>query len=966
MPVKKDIHHLLVNTLIFYLLKDSRLEKETNENIAKLKNAGETQLSGENKTDLEICISHAEIILKLKPEVDGLIREAIALPTDTQIEEMIKLYDSSYNQSLRLTNYYRLFLYVFSILLLAYIAYIIIRLNRATKELNTLNESLEQRVQERTEELLWSNAELQRSEANNSALLHALPDSMWRTNINGDFLDLIPSKDEQEIILRENWVGKTIFDVLPEAAANQILERAQKSLTTGETQILEYQLERNEEVYHYESRITVCGDSEILTMVRDITEGKKVAEALRENEAKYRDLFDNAPVAYHELDTEGRFVRINHTEELLLGYTSEELKGRHPWEIIVEKTSREATKAKLTGKQQLQAVERTFIRKDGKLISVLNEDRMIYDKDGKVSGIRSTLQDITHRKRVEAEALVISEIIQGVSMTSNLKELLKHIHSSISKLLYAENCFVALYNPADDILDLPLFVDKYDTVTPNYKLGKGMTSYVFRNERPMLLTQEKIQQLIEDGEIEVVGTPPAVWLGVPLRSPKGIIGVLVVQHYEDANTYNLRDLELLTSVGDQIALAIERKRAEEALKASEERFQSAFDCAPIGICLTSPTGHFQQVNHSLCEIVGYTKEELLTKSFRDITHPDDLAVSNAAFNRLISGELKTCRLEKRYIHKLGHQILALTSLSLVCNSQNDPIYIIAQTQDITEQKFLEEQLHRGQKLESIGQLAAGIAHEINTPTQYVGDNTRFLRDSFNDLAKVLKKTDELLEDCRQNGVQSKVVAELEEIAKFTDTEYLIGEIPVAIEEALSGVERIGKIVQSMKDFAHPGVEDRQAADLNRAIESTITVASNEWKYVAEMVTDFDPTLPPVPCFIGEFNQVVLNMIVNAAHAIADVVGHTGQKGVIKIGTKLEGDWAEIRISDTGAGIPEEIRKKIFDPFFTTKEVGKGTGQGLAISHAAIVEKHKGTIALESKVGNGTTFIIKLPLKEELS
>jgi len=962
--IEHNIHRLVLDTLIFYLLKDGRVEKKANENIAELKNVEETQLSEENKADLETCISHAEIILKLKPEVDGLIVEAVDLPTDAQIEETINSYDYYYNRSLELTNYYRLFLYLFSIILLIYIAYIIIRLNRATKELNVLNESLEQRVQKRTEELLWSNAELQRSEANNSALLHALPDAMWRTNKNGDFLDLIPSKDGHEIIAGDSWLGKTIFDVLPEDVAGQTMELAKKSLDSGETQVFEYQLERNDNIYHYESRIAVCGDSEILTIVRDITESKRVEEALRENEAKYRDLFDNAPVAYHELDTEGCFVRINHTEELLLGYTSDELKGRHPWEIIVEKVSREATKAKLTGKQQLQAVERTFIRKDGRLISVLNEDRMIYDKEGNISGIRSTLQDITHRKRIEAESMVISEIIQGVSTTSNLEELLKHIHQSISKLLYAENCFVALYNQADKTLELPLFIDKYDTVTQTYKLGKGMTSYVFRHERPRLLTQKDIQELIKDGEIEVVGTPPAVWLGVPVRTPSGILGVLVVQHYDDETVYNQRDLEFLTSVGDQIGLAIERKRSEEALKSSEARFQSAFDDAPIGICLTSLEGDYQQVNHSLCEIVGYTKEELLATNFQTLTHPDDLVASLAYKEQMLSGETKTCQLEKRYIHKLGHHILVLTSVSLVRDSQNNPLYFISQIQDITEQKSLEDQLLRGQKLESIGQLAAGIAHEINTPTQYVGDNTRFLRDSFSDLAAVLSKTDELLEDCRQKGFQSEVVAELEKAIKRADTGYLMEEIPNAVKESLNGVERIGKIVQSMKDFAHPGSNDKQAADLNRAIESTITVASNEWKYVAEMVTDFDANLPPVPCLIGEVNQVILNMIVNATHAIADVVGNTGSnKGTIRISTRQKDDLAEIRISDTGSGIKEEIRNKIFDPFFTTKEIGKGTGQGLAISHSTIVEKHKGAIAIESEVGRGTTFVIHLPLKE---
>jgi signal transduction histidine kinase len=166
----------------------------------------------------------------------------------------------------------------------------------------------------------------------------------------------------------------------------------------------------------------------------------------------------------------------------------------------------------------------------------------------------------------------------------------------------------------------------------------------------------------------------------------------------------------------------------------------------------------------------------------------------------------------------------------------------------------------------------------------------------------------------------------------------------------------------MKDFSHPGPQAMTPVDLNRAIESTITVASNEWKYVAEVETELDPELPPVPCLPGELNQVVLNLIVNGAHAIADVVGDgSAGKGVIKVSTRCDGEFAEIRIADTGTGIPVEARNKIFDPFFTTKEVGKGTGQGLSIAHDVVVHRHKGRISFDTELGRGTTFVIRLPL-----
>jgi signal transduction histidine kinase len=194
-----------------------------------------------------------------------------------------------------------------------------------------------------------------------------------------------------------------------------------------------------------------------------------------------------------------------------------------------------------------------------------------------------------------------------------------------------------------------------------------------------------------------------------------------------------------------------------------------------------------------------------------------------------------------------------------------------------------------------------------------------------------------------------------------DVEYLLQEIPVALDQSLEGIERVSKIVRAMKDFSHPHSAEKSSIDINHAIESTLTVARNEWKYVAIVETDFERDLPAVPCLPGEFNQVILNLVVNAAHTINDVVKGTEAKGTIRVSTRRTGDAAEIRISDSGTGIPLQAQPRIFEPFFTTKEVGKGTGQGLAIARSVIVDKHGGTINFVTEQGKGTTFIIRLPL-----
>jgi signal transduction histidine kinase len=286
--------------------------------------------------------------------------------------------------------------------------------------------------------------------------------------------------------------------------------------------------------------------------------------------------------------------------------------------------------------------------------------------------------------------------------------------------------------------------------------------------------------------------------------------------------------------------------------------------------------------------------------------------------------------------------------------------------NVTERKMMEIQLRQAQKLESIGQLAAGIAHEINTPTQYIGDNTIFLRETFQDLWGLVEATRNLLAGAQGGVWPPELVQAAQQAMDRADLGFMEGEIPRAISESLEGVRRVSRIVSAMKDFSHPGSSSKTRTDLNRAIESTTLVCRSVWKYVAEMELDLAPALPPVPCFPDEFNQVILNLVINAAHAIGEALQTTkAEKGLIRITTRAVEGFAEIRVADTGCGIPEAIRSRIFDPFFTTKPVGTGTGQGLAITYSAIVERHGGTIDLESEVGKGTTFILRLPFGPEI-
>jgi signal transduction histidine kinase len=246
--------------------------------------------------------------------------------------------------------------------------------------------------------------------------------------------------------------------------------------------------------------------------------------------------------------------------------------------------------------------------------------------------------------------------------------------------------------------------------------------------------------------------------------------------------------------------------------------------------------------------------------------------------------------------------------------------------------------------------------------QYIGDNIRFLQESFDSLREALQSHTSLLAAAKTSTLTPEALAAAEQAIAAADISYLFEEIPSAVKQSLEGVERVTKIVRAMKEFSHPGTREKAPADLNRAIESTVTVARNEWKYVAELKLELDPELPPVPCLIGEFNQCIVNLVVNASHAIGDAIkGKPGAKGTITIRSRREGEFAEVRVSDTGTGIPEAIRPRIFEPFFTTKGLGQGTGQGLAIIYGTIVRRHGGTVTFETQVGKGTTFIVRLPL-----
>jgi PAS domain S-box-containing protein len=364
------------------------------------------------------------------------------------------------------------------------------------------------------------------------------------------------------------------------------------------------------------------------------------------------------------------------------------------------------------------------------------------------------------------------------------------------------------------------------------------------------------------------------------------------------------------------------------------------------------------------EAIGKTDFDMFTAEHASPAFTDEKLI-------ISTGQPMLAREEKE-TYEDGHVTWCSTSKFPLLDENGKILGTFGISRDITSKKLAEQsqremeiQLQLAQKLESIGRLAAGVAHEINTPTQFITDNVRFLTDAMAKIEAVFVQYSALRSAAAESPACAAAIEASAAVEKEVELDYLFSEIPGCLKQSQDGLSRITRIVQSLKEFAHPNSPELTPSNLNQTIETSITVSRHEWKYVAEVVTDLAPELPLVPCVVDEFNQVMLNLIVNAAHAVGDALKQRGgESGKITIRTRLEAPWAVVEVEDTGTGIPEEIRSRIFEPFFTTKAVGKGTGQGLTIVQTVIVKHHHGTVELTSELGRGTKFILRLPLLVE--
>lgn len=445
---------------------------------------------------------------------------------------------------------------------------------------------------------------------------------------------------------------------------------------------------------------------------------------------------------------------------------------------------------------------------------------------------------------------------------------------------------------------------------------------------------------------------------IPLKNKNTIFAFLkietehgIVHPSEELRYYK----DMSKTLSDIFILAQERERFEQVYR-QNIRLINEMSSAAIGIDKFDSVTHW---NHQAETYFGISSADAIGKRLFGLKIECDWPVLISKLYDSLNNNVTSDRFDISY-KKNGSEEDRILSIAITPFSESNGSFTgyLLLIDDITEKKHLEKRHQQSMYLESIGQLSAGIAHEINTPMQYISDNLSFLRDSFNDTARALKDI--------KKSLLSKTLDEdkLNAIFEKADFEYLSEELPLAFSQTTEGVNRVCTIVKAMKEYSHPNSEEKVATNINSCIESTIIISKHTWKYHSDMEVNLDPDLKDVMCHPGPFNEVILNIIVNAADAIKDRIGKDAsiEKGKIKIQTLGKEDFAEIRISDTGGGIPQSIQEKIFDPFFTTKAIGKGTGQGLALSYSIIKERHKGELSFETVPGESTTFILQLPYK----
>jgi len=637
-------------------------------------------------------------------------------------------------------------------------------------------------------------------------------------------------------------------------------------------------------------------------------------------------LVECAPEAITILDSCHQVTRINSEFTRMFGFTIEEALGSPLDELVVppDRTAESDWIQEAVEKGQKVTLETKRRRKDGTLVDVSVSCAPVMVGAKRV-GICVLYRDIEEHKRAQTLSSALYRIAERTSAASHLQGFYASIHNIVGELMNARNFYIALYDPATELLTFPHFVDEHDPAPAPKRLGRGLTEYVLRTGEPLLATPKVFEELVAKGEVELIGAPSLDWMGVPLRAGGQTFGVLVVQSYREDVRFGERDKEVLTFVSQQLASAIDHKRHEEALRQSESRYRSLVQSAVYGIYRSSVDGRFLDVNPALIHMLGYDSADEVVK----LDPQREVFVEPAEHERLLQEFQRTGCLdsaEVRWKRKDGSVITVRLSgrAATELDEADQALEIIAE--DITERRALEDQFRQAQKMEAVGRLAGGVAHDFNNLLMVVSGYTEVLMEA-------LDQNDPLL---------------------------------VKVQAIQQAADRATTLTRQLLAFSRKQLLELKVVDVNSIVADMERLLRPLIGENIDLTTKLTPNVGHTRADAGQLEQVIMNLVVNAKDAMPDggrILIQTSEAdpdtarrehSLIEPGT-----YILLSVSDTGAGMDRETQSRIFEPFFTTKEKGKGTGLGLSTVYG-IVKQGGGYIFAQSEPGCGTTFRIYLP------
>ncbi len=740
----------------------------------------------------------------------------------------------------------------------------------------------------------------------------------------------------------------------------------------------------------------------ILVEGRDISERKKTEQALNESYSTLQNILESTDALIFSLNRLYCYTSFNraHAAKMKQLYDQDIQIGRNILEYMTVDNDRSLAKQNIDRALAGETlVDEAFSGDEARSRLYFEVSHTpITTNTGDVIGVSIFSKDITAHKQMELalqkrlmELETVNQLSNSLRAGKDVNEILHILLTETLKSVNASDGCIVLADLAENKLTLVEYSGWCEALLDlSFQLNEGIVGHVFSTNESFISSDIQNDELVS-GQIGALIPIQSSGIFLPIRSESGTIGVLIVS-FPLPRVFSENEVHLLTIITQLGANAILRSRlqdqaqafsidlqkeiaqkilAQELLASEKELLSTTLMSIADGVIVTDQDGLVLLFNRAAESITGYALSEVFKKPvnhFFKLLYNNNLDLVPDVINYLMDLEkAQKSQLELRspqIINKTGERILLSGSITMLKSAdlEENTVGYVMVFRNINEKQKIEAQNMLSQKMEAIGQLAAGIAHEINTPIQYVGDNIEFFQNAYSKYSETLAAYQKVVEEHVEKPLTQDELEQIAGLVLRNKISFFADEVPNAIQEALDGIERVRKIVLAIREFSHPSDKEKKFADVNHGIETTILISKNTWKYCADLETDLDAGLPKIYCQIDEINQVVLNLIVNAAQAIQEKKEKPAvQKGKIIISTRKREDKVEITIQDSGNGIPPEIRARIFDPFFTTKGIGKGTGQGLSMAHNIIVQKHHGMIGVDSEVGQGTTFTIELPI-----